>query len=110
MPAAVDRPLLTAGRWVRPDGVVIERTCADALGVSAGDLVSLNGKSFAVAGIAVTGAQAPYPNLCNGTRLARTPNASIPSNAWPPSFSIPWLSAAGRQGTQAALTMSANSG
>lgn len=97
MPAAVDRPLLTAGRWVRPDGVVIERTFADALGVSAGDLVSLNGKSFAVAGIAVTAAQAPYPNLCNGTRLASTPNASKFSNACPPSFSIPWLSLPGGQ-------------
>ena len=54
---------------MRPGGVVIERTFADALGVSVGDRVSLNGKSFAVAGIAVTAAQSPYPNLCNGTLL-----------------------------------------
>jgi putative ABC transport system permease protein len=63
-PAAVDRPELTGGRWVRPGGVVIERTFADALGVSPGDRVTLNGKSFTVAGIAVTAAQPPYPNLC----------------------------------------------
>jgi hypothetical protein len=63
-PAAVDQPASTAGTWVRPGGVVLERTFADALGVSAGDRVTLNGKSFKVAGIAVTAAQAPYPNLC----------------------------------------------
>jgi putative ABC transport system permease protein len=63
-PAAVDRPDLTAGSWVRPGGIVIERTFAGALGVSAGDRVTLNGKSFTVAGIAVTAAQPPYPNLC----------------------------------------------
>jgi len=63
-PAAVDQPALTAGSWVRPGGVVLERTFADALGVSVGDRVTLNGKSFDVAGIAVTAAEAPYPNLC----------------------------------------------
>jgi putative ABC transport system permease protein len=62
--AAVDQPEVTAGDWVRPDGIVLERTFADALGVSAGDRVTLNGKSFVVTGIAVTAAQAPYPNLC----------------------------------------------
>jgi putative ABC transport system permease protein len=93
--AAVDQPLLTAGSWVRPDSVVIERTFADALGVSVGDRVGLNGKSFAVAGIAVTAAQAPYPNLCNGTLLATTPTASKFSNACSPSFNIPFLSLPG---------------
>jgi putative ABC transport system permease protein len=63
-PAAVDQPRLTAGSWVRPGGVVIERTFAEALGVGVGSHVSLNGTSFTVAGIAVTAAQAPYPNLC----------------------------------------------
>jgi putative ABC transport system permease protein len=91
-PAAVDQPLSTAGNWVRPGGVVIERTFADALGVTVGDHVSLDGKSFTVTGIAVTAAQAPYPNLCNGTFLASTPAASKFSNACPPSFNIPFLS------------------
>ena len=92
---AVDQPLLTAGSWVRPNGVVIERTFADALGVSVGDRVSLNGTSFAVAGIAVTTAQAPYPNLCNGTLLSNTAAGSRFSNACPPSFTIPFLSLPG---------------
>ncbi len=63
-PAAVDQPELTAGRWVRPGGVVIERAFAEALGVSTGDRLTLNGQSFTVAGIAVSAAVAPYPNIC----------------------------------------------
>jgi putative ABC transport system permease protein len=63
-PAAVDQPKLTAGTWVRPGGVVLERTFADALGVNAGDRITLNGQQFPVAGIAVTAANPPYPNLC----------------------------------------------
>ncbi len=91
-PSAVDQPLLTAGSWVRPGGVVIERTFADALGVSVGDRVSLNGKSFTVAGVAVTAAQSPYPNLCNGTLVGPTAAASKFSNACPQWFKIPFLS------------------
>ena len=34
--------------WVRPGGVVIERTFAEALGVSVGDRLTLNGQSFTV--------------------------------------------------------------
>jgi putative ABC transport system permease protein len=62
--AAVDQPELTAGRWVRPGGVVIERQFAQALGVSVGDHLTLNGHSFTVAGIAVSAAKPPYPNIC----------------------------------------------
>lgn len=94
-PAAVDQPLLTAGSWVRPGGVVIERTFADALGVTAGDRVSVGGKPFTVAGIAVTAAQTPYPNLCNGTLETSSPATSQFSNSCPPSFRIPFLSLAG---------------
>jgi len=61
-PAAVDQPKLTAGSWVRPGGVVLERTFAEALGVDIGDRVTLDGRPFTVAGIAVTAAAAPYPN------------------------------------------------
>jgi len=98
-PAAVDQPLLTAGSWVRPGGVVIERTFADALGVSVGDRVFVGGRSFAVAGIAVTAAQAPYPNLCNGTLVTDSPATSKFSNACSASFmnDIPWLSLPGGQ-------------
>jgi len=63
-PASVDQPKLTAGSWVRPGGVVIERTFAGALGVGVGDRVTLNGRLFTVAGIAVTAASPPFPNLC----------------------------------------------
>ena len=45
-PAPVDQPKLTPGSWVRSGGVVVERTFADALGVGAGDRVTLNGRPF----------------------------------------------------------------
>lgn len=61
---AVDQPKLTAGSWVQPGGVVLERTFADALRVSVGSRITLAGKSFVVSGVAVTAAQSPYPNLC----------------------------------------------
>jgi putative ABC transport system permease protein len=63
-PAALDQPYLTAGSWVRPDGIVLERTFAEALGASVGDRVTLDGRPYRVAGIAVTAASAPYPNMC----------------------------------------------
>jgi putative ABC transport system permease protein len=97
-PSAIDQPLLTAGVWVRPGGIVIQRTFADALGVSVGDPVSINGMRFTVAGIAVTAAQSPYPNLCNGTSISNTPQASKFSDACPlPAFDIPFLSLPGRK-------------
>jgi putative ABC transport system permease protein len=65
-PAAVDQPKLTAGSWVRPGGVVLERTFAEALGVGVGDRITLNGRPFTVTGTAVTAANSPYPNLCYG--------------------------------------------
>jgi putative ABC transport system permease protein len=80
-PAAVDRPLLTSGNWIRPGGIVLERTFADALGVSAGDRVTLDGRSFTVAGIAVTAAQPPYPNVCYGQNLLFPDGFGITSDA-----------------------------
>jgi hypothetical protein len=62
--ASLDQPKVTAGTWVRPGGVVLERTFAEALGVSVGDRVTLDGRAFRVVGIAVTAAGLPYPNLC----------------------------------------------
>src|SRR5262249_30260746 len=50
---ATDRPYLTAGTWVRPGGVVIERGFAGQLNVHVGSRVTLNGRPFQVAGIAV---------------------------------------------------------
>lgn len=55
-PAAVDQPKLTEGSWVKNDGVVVERSFADAFGVRTGDQVSLDGRPFTVVGVAVTAA------------------------------------------------------
>jgi putative ABC transport system permease protein len=88
--AAVDQPKPIKGGWVRDGGVVLEAAFAEALGVSPGDRVTLKpmdikpgsgkpsvqargpGRSFTVAGVAVTAAAAAYPepaclaNLCIG--------------------------------------------
>ena len=55
-PAPVDQPELTEGSWVRNGEVVVERSFADALGIRAGDRVTLNGRPFRIAGVAVTAA------------------------------------------------------
>jgi putative ABC transport system permease protein len=68
--AAVDQPKLTAGGWVRPGGVVVERTFAEALRLNVGTKLTLDDHQFTVVGIAVTAAQPPYPNLCYFTANA----------------------------------------
>ena len=60
-PGAVDRPLVTAGTWVRRGGAVIERGFATALGVKVGDRVVVSGHTYPVVGIAVTAATSIYP-------------------------------------------------
>lgn len=60
--ATLDQPELTAGRWVRDGGVVVERAFADAFDIHTGDAVKVGGRSFRVAGIAVTAAMSPYPS------------------------------------------------
>jgi putative ABC transport system permease protein len=62
--APVDRPKLTEGSWVRAGGVVLEASFADALGIGAGDSITVGGRSFRVAGVAVTAAATPYPKVC----------------------------------------------
>jgi putative ABC transport system permease protein len=83
-PAPVDQPKLTQGRWVRPGAVVIERSFAGALGVRAGSRITLDGRSFQVAGIAVTAAFAPYPQVCfTGCIIpAAGPTATDPGLVW----------------------------
>jgi putative ABC transport system permease protein len=61
-PSAIDQPKLIQGRWITGGGVVVERSFADALGVRVGEQVTLDGRPFRVTGIAVTAANAPYPN------------------------------------------------
>jgi ABC-type lipoprotein release transport system permease subunit len=62
-PAPIDQPKLTEGSWVGDGGVVVEAALADALGIGAGDRITLSGRSFHVAGVAVTAAAAPYPEV-----------------------------------------------
>jgi len=65
-PAAVNRPAVTAGQWVRPGGVVIEQSFAQALGVRPGDRITLSGRPFTVTGLAVSTVRAPYPQFMIG--------------------------------------------
>jgi putative ABC transport system permease protein len=62
-PTSVDQPLVTDGSWVADGGVVVEAAFAAAFGLDVGDRVTLDGRSFTVAGIAVTAAMAPYPDV-----------------------------------------------
>jgi ABC-type lipoprotein release transport system permease subunit len=60
-PASVDQPELIQGSWVSDGGVVVEAAFANVLDVRVGDLVTLDGRSFEVVGVAVTAAMPPYP-------------------------------------------------
>ncbi len=60
-PSAVDRPLVTSGTWVRPGGAVVERGLAQALGVNAGDSITVGGRSIPVVGTAISAAVEVYP-------------------------------------------------
>ena len=64
-PSSVEQPRLTEGSWVADGGVVVEAAFADALGVGAGDQVTLNGRTFQVVGVAATAA-ASYTDVCFG--------------------------------------------
>ncbi|GLY70978.1 ABC transporter permease [Amycolatopsis taiwanensis] len=61
VPASIDRPLVTTGSWIQPDGVVVERGFAEAIEVRVGDRITVAGKEFPVVGVAVTAANAVYP-------------------------------------------------
>jgi putative ABC transport system permease protein len=55
----VDQPVVTAGSWVHPGGVVIEGSLAEALDFDVGDTVPIGGRDLTVAGIAASGGQKP---------------------------------------------------
>jgi putative ABC transport system permease protein len=57
----IDQPYVTEGTWVRPGGVVIERSFAQELSLAPGDNVTLGGRSLKVDGVAVTAAVPDYP-------------------------------------------------
>jgi len=64
VPGRIDRPKLTAGSWVHPGSAVVERSFAQALDLSTGDRITMHGRSFDVAGIAVSAAIPAYPQVC----------------------------------------------
>jgi hypothetical protein len=88
-PATVDQPLVTQGTWVRPGGVVLERTFAQAVGVTVGHTLTLNGRPFRVDGIAVTAAVPEYPGVC----YYMTCNSDDQSE--PSGMGLVWLTQAG---------------
>ena len=84
-PAPVDQPALTQGTWVRPGQLVLKRSFAGELGVGAGGHVTLNGRTFRVAGVAVTAASTLlYPHLCySGCDLSTAQLAAkVPGVIW----------------------------
>ena len=81
--ASLDQPKLTQGSWVHPGEVVVERSFADALGIGAGARITLNGRSFRVAGVAVTAAFVPYPNVCfTGCIIKANETTTQPGLVW----------------------------
>jgi len=92
----LDQPKLTEGSWVRDRGAVIEASFADALGIHAGDSITLSGRSFRVAGVAVTAASTPYPKVCYAPPACSEPPAR------PPSVTPPTVRSAAQRGRKPA--------
>jgi ABC-type lipoprotein release transport system permease subunit len=93
-PAAVDRPKLTEGSWVRDGGAVLEASFANALGIGAGDSITLDGRSFRVDGVAVTAGADPYPKVCfapcwTGAAASAAERADNASGKGPPRSQAP---------------------
>jgi ABC-type antimicrobial peptide transport system permease subunit len=83
--AAVDQPEVTDGTWIRPGGVVVERSFAEVANLRLGQTITLNGHPFRVVGFAVTSAFGGFP----GTSLIWATEAaarSLASKADPLSY------------------------
>lgn len=87
----LDHPYVTQGTWVRPGGVVIERSFAQELSLIPGDHVTLGGRSLRVDGIAVTAAVASYPNTVNEMSV-EAGNSS--GNVWSQATGLVWATEA----------------
>jgi putative ABC transport system permease protein len=100
----VDQPGINQGGWIRPGGAVLEAAFARALGVRVGDTVTVNGRTYEVAGTAVSAAGAPYPGssclvavgcVNGGTdqELAGLPAGVLrnPGTVWLPAADVPGL-------------------
>jgi ABC-type antimicrobial peptide transport system permease subunit len=61
--AAVDQPKVTDGTWIRPGGVVVERSFAEAANLRLGQTITLNGHPFQVVGFAVSSAFHGFPGV-----------------------------------------------
>jgi putative ABC transport system permease protein len=61
--AAVDQPKVTDGTWIRPGGVVVERSFAEAANLRLGQTITLNDRPFRVVGFAVTAALRGFPGM-----------------------------------------------
>jgi hypothetical protein len=61
--AAVDQPKVTDGTWIRPGGVVVERSFAEVANLRLGQTITLNGRPFQVVGFAVTAAFHGFPGV-----------------------------------------------
>ncbi|HEY6309792.1 MAG TPA: FtsX-like permease family protein [Streptosporangiaceae bacterium] len=61
--AAVDQPKVTDGTWIRPGGVVVERSFAEAAHLRLGQTITLNGHPFQVVGFAVSSAFHGFPGV-----------------------------------------------
>jgi putative ABC transport system permease protein len=61
--ASVDQPKVTDGTWIRPGGVVVERSFAEAANLRLGQTITLNGRPFQVVGFAVTAAFGGFPGM-----------------------------------------------
>ncbi|MBO2457367.1 FtsX-like permease family protein [Actinomadura violacea] len=89
-PSDLDRPYVTAGRWLSPGTAVVERAFAGALHVRPGDRIVLAGRDFRVAGIAVTAARAPYPSATPGlVWLTRADTARLAPAAAATRWTVP---------------------
>ena len=75
--AAVDQPKVTDGTWIRPGGVVVERSFAEVANLRLGQTITLNGHPFRVVGFAVTSAFGGFP----GTSLIWATEAAARSLA-----------------------------
>jgi ABC-type lipoprotein release transport system permease subunit len=95
MAAAVDRPKVTQGGWIRPGGVVVEATFAQALGLHVGDRLRLGGSSFTVVGTAATAAFPSYPVAgALGAFLVGTLGTNSMGLVWVPAADVAHVAAA----------------
>jgi putative ABC transport system permease protein len=94
--SSVDQPLLLAGSWVRPGGVVVEAGFAAEVGLGVGDRLSLGDKSYVVVGLAVTAATPTYPDGCHylGCFLVGTLSLTEPGLVWVPAPDVAGIAAA----------------